>query len=469
MAERRAALGYGLGDALAAALAYTWLYDYRKSVSEPARFGITSLEWDTFYPIGLLGTVLLWVGTMATVGMYQGVLRKSRLTEISRMTQAWFFFVLGYFLLFLLDDYVQNYTSYWGALQRFGGGLLGTSVLWRIALGTRIRYLIVQKRLHFPTLLIGERQLLEAHESDLKKHANASGEVLAGWIKTASNGAKDPLCCGLPLLGGSETIAHWVKRLDIEDVILALPPESHQHLTPLLLELEELGVRIFMFPDTYGILSGMVAMDEHGVPLLEWHHEPMDAWQRNSKRIADIAISLVALIVLAPVMAAVAVAVSRTKGPIFFRQDRLGRNAVPFQILKFRSMYYDAEAAGPALSSEDDPRITPVGRTLRKYRLDEIPQFWNVLLGDMSVVGPRPERAFFAAQISARAPQYRHVYKVRPGITSWGMVRYGYASNVDEMIRRMEYDLLYIENMSWRNDVKVLLYTVWTVIKGRGK
>ncbi|MGA0818916.1 MAG: sugar transferase, partial [Schleiferiaceae bacterium] len=176
-----------------------------------------------------------------------------------------------------------------------------------------------------------------------------------------------------------------------------------------------------------------------------------------------------ALVVLAPVMAGVAAAVAGTRGPVFFRQERLGRYGTPFRIVKFRTMRSDAEAAGPQLSSEEDPRITSVGRVLRKYRLDELPQFWNVLVGDMSIVGPRPERAFFAQQIIDRAPQYRHIYKVRPGITSWGMVRYGYASDVDQMIRRMEFDLLYIENMSWRNDLKVLLYTVWTVLKGRGK
>ena len=202
---------------------------------------------------------------------------------------------------------------------------------------------------------------------------------------------------------------------------------------------------------------------------MELHHEPMDAWQRNSKRIADVALAALALVLLTPLMVVVASGVARTKGPVFFRQERLGRQGKTFNILKFRTMRSDAETAGPQLSSEDDPRITKVGRVLRKYRLDEIPQFWNVLVGDMSIVGPRPERAFFAQQIIERAPQYRHIYKVRPGITSWGMVRFGYASTVDEMIRRMEYDMLYIENMSWRNDIKVLLYTVWTVLKGRGK
>ena len=466
--ERRYTLAYLAGDVAAAGLAYTWLYSYRKGVVEPARFGIESLVWDDFYPWGLSITAVLWVATLAVVGLYQSLLRKSRLTELSRLVQTWFFFVLAFFLLFLLDDYVKSYTAYWGTIKRFGGTLLGVSALIRLALGSHIRWRIRQGNLHFPTLLIGDRELLESHQDDIRRHADSSGEVLAGWMSVHGKQG-DTLCCGLPLLGSPKEIASWAHRLGIEDVVVALPQEEHQRLTPLLLDLEELGVRIFMFPDTYGILSGMVQLDEHGVPLMEWHHEPMDTWQRNSKRIADVVIAAAALVVLAPVMAAVALAVARTKGPIFFRQERLGRQAKTFTILKFRTMRADAEAAGPQLSSEDDPRITPIGRVLRKYRLDEVPQFWNVLMGDMSIVGPRPERAFFAQQIIERAPQYRHIYKVRPGITSWGMVRYGYASTVDEMIRRMEYDLLYIENMSWRNDLKVLLYTVWTVVKGRGK
>lgn len=461
-------MAYVLADALAAGVAYTWLYDYRKSVAEPARFGLTELEWDSFYPIGLGITALLWIGTMAMVGLYQSVLRKSRLTELSRLVQVGCLFVISYFLLFLLDDYVKSYQNYWGEIQRFGGGILVMSLALRLVLGTHLRWKITQKKIHFPTLLIGERALLEQHWAKLESHASASGEVLAGWMSALGSSSEAP-CCSLPHLGPARDVAQWAERLSIEDVVVALPPTEHQQLTPILLELEQLKVRIFMIPDTYGILSGMVGLDEHGVPLMEWHHEPMDAWQRNSKRAVDMVLSAMALLVLAPVLAAVAVAVRRSPGPVFFTQERLGRGAKRFQIVKFRTMQVDAEAQGPQLSSEEDPRITPVGRVLRKYRLDELPQFWNVLVGDMSIVGPRPERAHFAEQILARAPQYRHVYKVRPGITSWGMVRFGYASTVDEMIRRMEFDLLYIENMSWRNDLKVLVYTVWTVLKGRGK
>lgn len=461
-------MAYVVGDVVAAALAYTWLYDYRKSVAEPARFGISPLEWDAFFPFGLALTAMLWVGTMAMVGLYQGVLRKSRLTELARLLQVGGAFVLGYFLLFMLDDYVKNYHNYWGSIQRFAGGLLGASMVVRLVLGSQIRWRITQKKILFPTLLIGQRDLLEQHQAKLQTHAASSGEVLAGWMSPSAS-TSESRCCDLPYLGPSSEVAHWAERLAIEDVVIALPPDQHQLLTPLLLDLEQLRVRIFMVPDTYGILSGMVGLDEHGVPLMEWHHEPMDAWQRNSKRAVDLVLSFAALVALIPVFAVVALAVATTRGPVFFTQERLGRSGRVFRIVKFRTMRVDAEAQGPQLSSEDDPRITPVGRILRKYRLDELPQFWNVLVGDMSIVGPRPERAHFASQILERAPQYRHVYKVRPGITSWGMVRYGYASTVDEMVRRMEFDLLYIENMSWRNDLKVLVYTVWTVVKGRGK
>ena len=380
--QRRYTLAYVLADLTAACIAYTWLYDYRKSVVEPARFGLESLEWDAFYPIGMAITALLWLSTMALVGLYQGLLRKSRLTELRRLIQALAVFVIAYFLLFILDDYVKNYRAYWGSLQRFGGGLLMVSVAFRLALGGHIRWRIAQKHLHFATLVIGEKSIIEAHEADVRKHADASGEVLAGWISTSDHKENAP-CIGLPLLGTPKEIAHWASRLNIEDVVIALPPEEHYKLTALLLDLEQLGLRIFMFPDTYGILSGMVRLDEHGVPLLEWHHEPMDSWQRNSKRIADIAISAGALLLLSPLLLLLALLVAGSKGPILFRQDRIGREGKVFKIIKFRTMIAVAEAQGPQLSSTNDARITRIGSILRKYRIDELPQFWNVLVGDM--------------------------------------------------------------------------------------
>ena len=196
----------------------------------------------------------------------------------------------------------------------------------------------------------------------------------------------------------------------------------------------------------------------------------MEEWQYSVKRLMDILLSLLALVLLSPVFLVTAIIVKCTSpGPIFYAQERIGYRGKPFKMHKFRSMYVDAEASGPALSSDDDPRITPFGRIMRKYRLDEIPQFYNVLKGTMSLVGPRPERQYFIDKIVERAPEYMLLHKVKPGITSWGQVKYGYAENVDEMVERLRYDLLYLENMSLATDIKILLYTVLIIFQGRGK
>jgi len=196
----------------------------------------------------------------------------------------------------------------------------------------------------------------------------------------------------------------------------------------------------------------------------------MPEWQANLKRISDVIFASFVLVLGMPFFLCIAAIIKLgSKGPVLFKQERIGKDGLPFNIYKFRSMYTDAEKNGPALSKEGDSRITPFGRFLRKSRIDEFPQFYNVFIGDMSLVGPRPERQYFIDQIVQIAPHYKHLNKVRPGITSLGQVKYGYAQNVSEMVERLKYDILYIENMSFAMDLRILLYTILVMVQGRGK
>ncbi len=413
-----------------------------------------------------------WILLYAIAGLYSNPFRRSRLYEITQVFKYTLIGVLTLFFAIFLDDPipVENPSKQRILLTIYMTAQFGMVSILRFIITTRTNLRIRRRTLGFPTLLIGcQEQALKIYE-ELENMRRAMGYQFKGYVSLQSS--ENNLLTGrLKNYGTLETLEHVINSRKIEEVIIALEKSEGDRIGEVIEICERTHTNIKVVPGVYDYIVGSVKISHIlGAPLIEIFPQIMTSWERAGKRFFDIVASAFALILLSPLYALIALWIRLdSKGPVFFRQERIGRYGKPFWIVKFRSMQEDAEKAGPALSSDHDPRITRVGLLLRRSRLDELPQFWNVLLGDMSIVGPRPERQFFIDQIMQRAPHYRHLHKVRPGITSWGQVKYGYASNVDQMVERLTFDILYIENISLGLDIKILLYTVIVMLEGRGK
>lgn len=413
---------------------------------------------------------ICWVVLFAISGLFNRPFRRSRFQELSRIFKCTLVGVLMLFFLIVLDTSVNQYDSYRIWFTTYLLLQFGLIAFLHLLITTRTNIRIRNRRLGFPTLLIGCKNQARRIYSELQYQKKSLGYDFMGYVST--NG---PAVCQLPTelayLGTTIDLPTIVKEYKIEEIIIALDVDESEHLESIIEHCDHCSSYIKIVPGIYDYIVGSVKSSHIlGAPLIEIYPEIIRPWERIAKRIFDITTSLIALILLLPVFLILAILIKLdSEGPILFMQERIGKNGLPFMIYKFRSMFIDAEKMGPALSSDHDPRITKVGLVLRKLRLDELPQFWNVLKGDMSIVGPRPERKFYIDQIVKYAPHYRNLHKIRPGITSWGQVKYGYASNVEEMVERLKYDLLYIEQMSFSLDVKIILYTVIVMIEGRGK
>ncbi|MCM1337631.1 MAG: sugar transferase [Candidatus Amulumruptor caecigallinarius] len=460
------------GDYLATVAAVT-LYYVCHNLLLPEASGVSTGAYLCLPGVraGILLFPLVMLGFYWLAGTYRTVFRQSRLSIFLRSLAASVAGSLGYFFLVLSNRTVQSLT-YNHLLVAILAALL-LACLWSErsvmrAWGLRC---IRRGKVSFPTLIVGTDSDAVALLRRMEESGLSREFAVAGFISpSASMVSEDVKATGLPVWPLTE-ISRVAWEEGISRIIFIPTGLDEAERDRVMAPLYALNMPVMMRASATGTPVRRPFSDIKGEPLVDITHPVMTDCTACLKRALDVSASILGLIAAIPVIGITALAIKTdSPGPVFYRQTRLGYRGHPFTMFKLRSMHTDAEADGrPQLTSVGDPRVTRVGSVIRKYRIDELPQLWNVLRGDMSLVGPRPEREHYARRILEQAPAYYRVYQVRPGLTSWGMVRYGYVETVPEMVSRMKYDLIYLDNVTIANDLRIILHTVVTALSGRGR
>ncbi len=411
-----------------------------------------------------------WLIIFTFVGMYQSWFAASRFDEISTLFKATFVGIFILFFFIFLDDYINNVSSnkrilifiYWGFLVLLVGA-------GRIIIRSIQRNLLIKGYGRKAAIIVGFNE--RAFDViDSVSNSPALGIDIKSFCVVKENQLNKEYK-NIKSEATINSLTEMIDKYNAQEIILALEEDEHDIIGEIIPICDDKNVKLKIVPDLYEILSGQARTSQiYGVPLIDVMPELMPEWERKLKRFIDIILSILILIISLPITIITSIAIKiESEGPIFFVQERMGQNGKIFKMIKFRSMKKDAEKhTGPVWSQKDDPRVTRVGKIIRKLRIDEIPQFINVLIGDMSIVGPRPERPYFVEKLAQEIPYYKRRLRVRPGITGWAQVKHKYDESIEDVKIKLRYDLFYIENMSIRMDLKILFRTIFVVIFGKG-
>ena len=470
MSDRKRIVRYFLLDYVSAFLAWQVFnvfrfYTFRHTIQFPNLTEFLTIEKALWMSVLIPA---MWVVIYYFSGYYATPRRKTNLGDLLSTSVSTLLGVLFLFFLIVINDYPEYPSLYYEIMGGFFAIQVVCTLLMRF-LQTNPMILRQARGIDcIPVFVVGTGKNAQRIRREFNQNKSSFGYRLVGFIRSTP---MDDLVPESEICGNVEDLSTLLVAHQVEEIIFALDDVRPDHTVKLLNWVYPLRVPVKAYASRQDMLAGSVSLFSlFGIPLVNLTPAPMPAWQQRFKSLLNGLFSLIMLLLLSPIFVFLAIRVRiDSPGKVFYAQERIGKGGKPFRIYKFRTMYTNAEPDGPQLSNIDDPRVTPYGRFMRKYRLDELPQFWNVIKGDMSLVGPRPERLHFVEQIVRKAPQYYLTQQVLPGITSWGMVKYGYADTVEKMIQRLEYDIIYLENQSLLIDLKILVFTLKPLLSGKGQ